>query len=153
MKRTYRHIEFTFEKLTSIATTILGNPITFILALVMVIFWWINIFFITNDIHVLIGDIIFGITFLSLFIIQKSFNRFSASLHLKINELVSSHEPASNAVMNAEIKTEREISELSKEYSDLVEQINELNEELKGELIDRLDDTYSNEVNNHIKKG
>ena len=81
--------------------------------------------------HQIIGDIIFGTTFLSLFIIQKSFNKFSASLHLKINELVSSHDTASNAVMNVEAKTEREITELSKEYSDLAEKIKELDEEIE----------------------
>jgi low affinity Fe/Cu permease len=134
MNKIYSHTEILFEKLVSIATTILGNSISFLVALCMVLFWWINIFFRNNDLHVLIGDIIFGVTFLSLFIIQKSFNRFSASLHLKINELVSSHEPASNAVMNAEIKTEREITELSKEYSNLAEQIKELDEEMDQAL-------------------
>jgi low affinity Fe/Cu permease len=64
-----------------------------------------------------------------LFIIQKSFNKFSGSLHLKVNELVSSHEPANNSVINAEGKTEREITELSKEYSELAEQVKELIEE------------------------
>jgi low affinity Fe/Cu permease len=134
MNKIYSHTEILFEKLVSIATTILGNSISFLVALCMVLFWWINIFFRNNDLHILIGDIIFGVTFLSLFIIQKSFNRFSASLHLKINELVSSHEPASNAVMNAEIKTEREITELSKEYSNLAEQIKELDEEMDQAL-------------------
>lgn len=123
MRIIYSHTERYFEKLTSTATAILGNSITFILALFMVLFWWGNNLFNTNDIHIIIGDIIFGITFLSLFIIQKSFNRFSASLHLKINELVSSHDSASNTVMNAEVKTEREIIKLSKEYSDLAEKI------------------------------
>ena len=78
-----------------------------------------------QDIHSSIGDVILGIAFLSLFIIQKSFNRFSASLHLKINELVSSHEPASNKVINVEGKTEREINELSKEYTELAENTKE----------------------------
>jgi low affinity Fe/Cu permease len=59
---------------------------------------------------------IFGITFLSLFIIQKSFNKYSALVHLKINELISSHEPANNSVMNTAEKTETEIWDLSKEY-------------------------------------
>ena len=116
MKKTYIVIERTFEKLTSIATKILGNSITFILAFCLVIFWWINNFFTSRDIHEIIGDIIFGTTFLSLFIIQKSFNRYSALLHLKINELISSHEPANNEVMNTDQKTEREINELSNEY-------------------------------------
>lgn len=127
----YSFTEKTFEKLVSLATIILGNSITFILALCMVLFWWINIIFITTDVHVIIGDVIFGTTFLSLFIIQKSFNRFSASLHLKVNELVSSHETASNSVMQTDGKTEREITDLSREYSDLVEQVKELEAEIE----------------------
>jgi len=115
-----------------------------------VLFWWINSLFTKNDAHLIIGDIIFGITFLSLFIIQKSFNRFSASLHLKINELISSHEHASNEVINADIKTEREITELSKEYSKMAEPANDQDEELKGEFNRELDKALDNEEN-HIK--
>jgi low affinity Fe/Cu permease len=151
MNRIYNHTENLFEKLVSFATTILGNSISFLIALCLVLFWWTNSLFIYNDIHLIIGDIIFGITFLSLFIIQKSFNRFSASLHLKINELVSSHEPASNSVMNAEIKTEREITELSKEYSDLADQIKDLDEEIKEGFNCELDKVLDNEEN-HIKE-
>lgn len=123
MIKIYRKTETIFEKLTSIITLILGNSISFIIALIMVLFWWINNLFHNPDIHTIIGDAIFGITFLSLFIIQKSFNRFSGSLHLKVNELVSSHELASNKVINAEVKSELEINELSKEYTELAEQI------------------------------
>jgi len=71
----------------------------------------------------MIGELILGITFLSLFIIQKTFNQVFASLHLKLNELVLSHETAKNSVMNAENKTEREIIELQKEYNELAEKI------------------------------
>ena len=127
----YGFTEKTFERLVSLATTILGNSITFILALCLVLFWWINNIFTTKDVHQIVGDIIFGTTFLSLFIIQKSFNKFSASVHLKINELVSSHEPANNSVMNAEGKTEREISELSREYAELVEQVKEIEDNIQ----------------------
>ncbi|MFV5692131.1 low affinity iron permease family protein [Flavobacterium sp. LT1R49] len=130
MTKIYNTLEQLFEKLTSTATVILGNPITFIVALCLVLWWWINNLFTTRDVHQIIGDIIFGVTFLSLFIIQKSFNRFSASLHLKVNELVSSHKTASNAVLNADVKTEREITELSKEYSELAEKLKELDEEI-----------------------
>lgn len=151
MNKIYSHTENLFEKLVSIGTTILGNSISFLIALCLVLFWWVNSLFIYNDIHLIIGDIIFGFTFLSLFIIQKSFNRFSASLHLKINELVSSHEPASNSVMNAEIKTEREITELSKEYSELADQINGLDEEIKSGFNSELDKALNDEEN-HIKE-
>ena len=121
MKNIYKHTERGFEKLTSVAMAVLGNSITFIIALGMVIFWLTNYQFYKQDIHYCLGDIILGVTFLSLFIIQKSFNRFTASLHLKVNELVSSHSPASNSVLNAEDKTEREISDLSKQYTSLSE--------------------------------
>ena len=129
MKNIYSFSEKIFERLVSLATSILGNSITFILAFCLVLFWWINNLFTTQDIHQIIGDIIFGTTFLSMFIIQKSFNRFSGSLHLKVNELVSSHEPANNSVINAEEKTEREITELSKEYAELAEQVRVLEDE------------------------
>lgn len=139
MKDTYMTIEKAFEKLTAIATSLLGNSITFILAFCLVIFWWINNLFSVTDIHQIIGDIIFGITFLSLFIIQKSFNRFSALLHLKINELVSSHEPANNAVLDASEKTEREIRELSKEYI-------ETEEILENEIDEIIEDQKDNQI-------
>jgi low affinity Fe/Cu permease len=128
----YSFTEKIFERLVSLATSILGNSITFIAAFCLVIIWWINDFFTTRNVHEIIGDIIFGTTFLSLFIIQKSFNKFSASLHLKVNELVSSHEPANNSVINVEEKTEREITELSKEYTELADQIKELEDENTG---------------------
>ena len=124
MKIIYRHTEKLFEKIVSVAIAILGNSITFIFALLLVIYWLSNKLFYTQDIHERIGDLILGITFLSLFIIQKAFNRFSALLHLKVNELVASHEPASNTVMNAGEKTEHEIKELSKGYDELAEQAN-----------------------------
>jgi low affinity Fe/Cu permease len=132
MMKIYRHTERVFEKLTSFATNILGNSITFIIALGVVIFWFTNERFYTQDIHSFIGDVILGITFLNLFIIQKSFNRFSGSLHLKVNELVASHEPASNKVMNAEEKTEDEIIELSKEYAELAEKTKDEGEKILG---------------------
>lgn len=124
-KNVYRHLERSFEKLSSTAIVVLGNSITFILALCIVIFWLSNKRFYTQDIHNSIGDVILGVAFLSLFIIQKSFNRFSASVNLKTNELIASHESASNAVINAEEKTEHEIAGLSKEYAELVEQVKE----------------------------
>lgn len=129
MKKMYRHIEKGFEKITSIAIAILGNSITFIAALCLVIFWLSNKKFYSQDVHYIIGDVILGVAFLSLFIIQKSFNRFSGSLHFKINELISSHEFASNIVISAEEKTEREIILLSKEYAELAELAKEEKEE------------------------
>jgi low affinity Fe/Cu permease len=116
-------MERAFEKVTFIANAVLGNSITFVIALITVVFWLSNKRFYMQDIHCCIGDVILGIAFLSLFIIQKSFNKFSASIHLKVNELIASQESASNTVITAEEKTELEITMLTKEYADLVEQV------------------------------
>ncbi|MFA6457319.1 MAG: low affinity iron permease family protein [Bacteroidota bacterium] len=123
MRNIYRNTERGFEIITSVATTVLGNSITFIIAVCTVIFWFSNNQFYVQDIHSIIGDVILSITFLSMFIIQRSFGHFSSSLHLKVNELVASHEPARNAVLNAEEKTEAEITELAKDYVELIEEI------------------------------
>lgn len=123
MKNLYGHLEHGFEKLTSVAIAILSNSISFIIALIGVIYWLTDEEFFKQNLHDSIENIILGVAFLSLFIIQKSFNRFAKSLHLKVNELVASHEPANNAVIHAEEKTEYEINELSKEHLELGEQI------------------------------
>ena len=86
--------------------------------------------------HQNIGDFIFGTTFLSLFIIQKSFNKYSALLHLKVNELISSHETANNSVMDTNEKTEKEITELAKEYIEKEEAFEIANKK----LIDKIEE-------------
>ncbi len=133
MQKLYRDLENRFEKLTSIVTSILGNSVTFVVALVIVVFWLTQKEFYTQDLHHCISDVILGITFLSFFMIQKSFNRFSASLHLKLNELVSAHDNANNAIINVEHKTEEEIKEIAKEYAEIVDQIIEEVEQIQDE--------------------
>lgn len=131
MKTFFRHTERGFEKFTNFATAVLSNSITFFVVVCLIAFWLTNEQLFGHDIHARIGDIILGVTFLYLFIIQKSFNHFSASLHMKVNELVSSHTAASNAVLSAEEKTEEEITELSKEYIELAKKTMEDEETLE----------------------
>ena len=119
MKSTYRNLEAKFEKLSYIVMTILGNSITFIAAFCLVIAWIFSKEFYHQSIHQSIGEIILGITFLSLFVIQKTFNRFSISLQIKLNELVASHDRANNEIINIEEKTEHELSVITKEYAEL----------------------------------
>jgi low affinity Fe/Cu permease len=126
MKNIYHRAETIFEKVTGVATKILGSSITFTFAAGMVLFWWSSESFYTQDMQHIIRDIIHGLTFLSLFILQKESNRFTGSLHLKINELIVSHKTANNAVINAELKTEHEIIELVKEYNELAVKAEEL---------------------------
>ena len=117
MIKHYQKLDQSFEKTTSVFTKILGNPITFLLATLLIIFWLGNIDYQTQTINDIIRDYVYGVSFLTLFIIQKSFNHFSASLHLKINELIATNAAANNEILNIESKTEQEIFELQKESS------------------------------------
>lgn len=118
MSKLYHTVEKAFELLAFFSTKVLGNSITFLVAFVLIISWWSTNLFTSNDTHQNIGDIIFGITFLSLFIIQKSVNRYSALIDLKLNELVSSNKGANNSVLHTNKKSESEIIEMSKEYAE-----------------------------------
>lgn len=131
MTNTYRNFEKFFEKITYVITSILGSSFTFILAFLTMVFWFLNRDFETLETNEVIRDLIHGITFLSLFVIQKEFNRFSGSLHLKVNELVASTKTANNSVINVESKTEIEIHELQKEYAELADQIEKEEKKLK----------------------
>jgi len=115
----YRKIENAFEKFSAVATRVLGNSLTFIIALILVLLYFTDKRVQQQPGNKTIMDVIFAVTFLSIFIIQKSVNRFSTALHLKINELVAAHDKASNRMINIEEKTEEEMVELSKHYSSL----------------------------------
>jgi low affinity Fe/Cu permease len=132
MKKLYTRMEWVFERLATVFIAVLGNSITFVIALGVVIFWLCNKQFYNQGIHDGLRDVITGISFLCLFILQKAFNRFTASMHLKVNELVTSHEPARNEVIHLEDKSERQIKELTKEFSD---QALVTTEDQKGEPI------------------
>ena len=121
MKTIYHRMEKSFEKLTESVIKVYGNSVTFIIALTLVIIYLSSGRFYKQEFHDCIRDIILCITFLSFFIIQKVFNKYSTVVHLKMNELVASHDKASNRMVNIEGKTEKELEELAKHYSNLAE--------------------------------
>jgi low affinity Fe/Cu permease len=57
------------------------------------------------------------ITFLMVFIIQKAQNKDSLAIQLKLNELVASHEYASNRLVDIEGMTEEEMLVIQKYYT------------------------------------
>ncbi|MGC3946185.1 MAG: low affinity iron permease family protein [Chryseolinea sp.] len=61
------------------------------------------------------------ITFLMVFLIQKSQNKDSLAIQLKLNELVAAHQFASNRLVNVEDMTEDELKVIRKYYAQLSE--------------------------------
>jgi len=105
-----------FDRLVNLALKVYGSALTFLAAVIGVIIFLTDQVFYKQSLHDIIRDVVMCITFLSFFIIQKAFNKYTAAIHLKINELVSSHDKANNDVIDVENKTEAEMKELSKNY-------------------------------------
>jgi low affinity Fe/Cu permease len=127
MNKLYRFLETRFEKITAATINVLGNSITFLVAVCVVIFWLTGKQFQEQTLHVQIENIIVSVTFLILFVIQREFKRFSVSLHIKLNEVISANATANNKLMNVEEKTESELQDLTRMYSETAaaERLNE----------------------------
>lgn len=146
MKLIYKKIEAGFERLSTIATRVLGNSITFILAFSLVIYYFSHEKVYLQPGYKTIMDIIFSITFLNIFIIQKSVNRFSSALHLKMNELVAAHDKASNRMINIEEKTEEEMRELAKHYNTIAEEVKSSEVKQKSHSIEHVLDDQDKDI-------
>src|SRR5436190_12521928 len=118
-KTTYQRIEQWFESMVGIALKIYGHPFTFVVALLVVIFFLVQS--VKNYAHLqdLVRDIILSISFLSFFIIQRAVNKTTTAIRIKINELIASHDKASNDLLAIEEKTESELEELADKHKDV----------------------------------
>jgi len=61
------------------------------------------------------------VTFLMVFLIQRSQNKDARAVHLKLNEIVAALQGASNRLINVEDLTEAEVRALHQRYERLVE--------------------------------
>src|SRR5262249_25553810 len=61
------------------------------------------------------------VTFLMVFLIQRTQNKDSLALHIKLNELVAAVRGASNRLINIEDLSEEEVRTLHRHYQELAE--------------------------------
>ena len=115
-KTTYQRIEQWFESMVGIALKIYGHPFTFVVALLLVILFLVQSIKNYANLQDLVRDIILSITFLSFFIIQRAVNKTTTAIRIKMNELIASHDKASNDLLAIEEKTESELEELADEH-------------------------------------
>ena len=115
-----------FEKFSNWATNATGSSTAFIIAITIIIIWGVTgpIFKYSDTWQLIINTGTTIVTFLMVFLIQKSQNKDSKAVHLKLNELLASHQGASNRMVDIEDITEKELDQLHKFYvqlSDLAE--------------------------------
>ena len=107
-----------FEKFSNWATVATGSSGAFIAAMAVIIIWIVSgpVFHYSDTWQLVINTGTTIITFLMVFLIQKSQNKDSKAVHLKLNELLASHQGASNRMVNIEDLTEHELDQLYKFY-------------------------------------
>ena len=110
-----------FEKLASNVTNATGSNAAIIIAFSIVIAWLICGPFLhySEQWQLVINTGTTIITFLMVFLIQKSQNKDALAIHLKLNELVAAHELASNRLVDVENMSEEELKVIQKYYSKL----------------------------------
>lgn len=107
-----------FNQIAAKVTHLAGRPLTSILAFFIVVVWAISgpIFNFSDTWQLVINTGTTIITFLMVFIIQQSQNKDTMAVQLKLNELISCSENASNRLIVVEDLTEEELEVLKKYY-------------------------------------
>ncbi|HMG07369.1 MAG TPA: low affinity iron permease family protein [Mucilaginibacter sp.] len=110
-----------FERFANWATIATGSSAAFLTAISVIIIWGITgpVFHYSDTWQLIINTGTTIVTFLMVFLIQKSQNKDSKAIHLKLNELLASHQGASNRMVDIEDITEKELDQLHKFYQQL----------------------------------
>ena len=115
------------ERLASWSTRWTGSTPAFMLALAFTLIWLVTgPFFHFSDTWQLVANTITTIiTFLMVFLIQRTQNKDSRAAQMKLNEIVAAIEGASNRLIGVEDLTEGELRTLHAHYQRLSEMAKE----------------------------
>jgi len=111
------------EKFARRATAWTGTSWAFALAVLTIIVWIVTgpMFHFSDTWQLVINTGTTIVTFLMVFLLQRSQNKDSIAIHLKLNELVAAVEGASNRLINVEELPEDDIAILKRHYNRLVD--------------------------------
>jgi low affinity Fe/Cu permease len=111
------------EKLAHAITDWTGGSMAFALAAGFVAVWALTgpWFHFSDTWQLVINTSTTVVTFLMVFLIQRSQNKDARAVHLKLNEIVAAMQGASNRLINVEDLNEAEVKALHERYRRLVE--------------------------------
>jgi low affinity Fe/Cu permease len=111
------------ERFSYQATKWTGGSWAFIVALGVIVVWAATgpIFKFSDTWQLVINTGTTIITFLMVFLIQRTQNKDALVIHMKLNEIVAALEGASNRLIDVEDLSEDEVELLHKHYQKLVE--------------------------------
>jgi low affinity Fe/Cu permease len=109
------------EKYASWVTRRAGNNTTLIIVFLLIFLWLFSGIYLhfSEKWALTMATFSGAVTLIMVFLIQKSQNKDSLAIQLKLNELVAANELASNRLVNVEGMTEEELKVIQKYYSKL----------------------------------
>jgi low affinity Fe/Cu permease len=154
MKKSKKKSENYFEKFAATITKAAGSTPVFIGAFLVVLIWAVSgpVFNYSEEWQLIINTGTTIITFLMVFLIQKSQNKDSMAIQLKLNELVAAHEMASNRLVDVESLTEAEMEVIKKYYARLSEITKNDESLLQSHSIDEAHENYRQKQHARSKK-
>jgi len=107
-----------FSRFASSTAQLVGHPYMFLFAVVVLVVWAASgpFFHFSDTWQLIINTGTTIITFLVVFLIQNTQNRDAKALHLKLDELIRSHHPASDELIDIQKLSDEELDDLEKRY-------------------------------------
>jgi low affinity Fe/Cu permease len=107
-----------FSRFASSTAQVVGHPYMFLFAVVVLVVWAASgpFFHFSDTWQLIINTGTTIITFLVVFLIQNTQNRDAKALHLKLDELIRSHHPASDDLIDIQKLSDEELDELEQRY-------------------------------------
>jgi low affinity Fe/Cu permease len=111
-------VRFWFSRFASATAQGVGHPYVFFLAILVIVAWALTgpVFHYSDTWQLIINTGTTIVTFLVVFLIQNTQNRDAKALHLKLDELIRSHSPASNDLIDIEKLSDEELQALEEKY-------------------------------------
>jgi low affinity Fe/Cu permease len=110
-----------FERLSEAVTGWTGGTSAFGIAVAVIVVWAAvgPLFGYSDTWQLVINTGTTIVTFLMVFLIQRSQNKDALAIHLKLNEIVAAINGASNRLIEVEGLTEKELAALRRHYQEL----------------------------------
>lgn len=110
-----------FPRLARLASRAMGQPITFVFAIGVILLWMLSGPFLgfSDTWQLVINTFTTLVTFLMVFLIQNSQNRDSGAVQIKLDELIRSTAGAHNVLLDLEELSEEDIDRVKRHYEGL----------------------------------
>jgi len=120
-KKKAKKLSEVLERFSQKTTEAAGSSTAFILAFATILVWLVTgpFFGFSDTWQLVINTGTTIVTFLMVFLIQRTQNKDALAIHLKLNEIVAALEGASNRLIDVEDLTEEEIRTLHKHFQEL----------------------------------